>query len=189
MSDRARRATIRFCALVALVTARSARAQCPSVATTPSSGSTVTANICMRVQDILQMKTTSTLSAPSSLNASKFSAAAASPATSTYVPFGGKVTLEVAANRPYAVTVDGSFSGPGAKAATDALWSATQNVFTATAQNVSSANSATNRTVLQSVFNANSSVTKDVYFASRWVYETDKSGTYDLTLTFTIAAK
>ena len=173
--------------------AERADAQCASVSTAPqtgASGGTVSASLCMPIKDVLRLQTTSTLTPPSGLNSTTFTASNTPAASSTYVPFGGKVTLTVAANRPFAVTVSGSFTGPGAKTASDALWSTTQNIFTNSARNVSAANPVANRTIaFPGGQPANTAWVQDVYFASRWVYETDKSGSYTLTLTFTISAQ
>ncbi|GLC27063.1 hypothetical protein [Roseisolibacter agri] len=170
--------------------ASEAGAQCPSTAIALTGNPSASVTLCMRVQDVLQMRTTSTLTAPATLTAAQFTASATPAGSSTYVPFGGKVNLEVAANRPFAVTVTGAFSGPGTKSASDALWSTTAGVFTNTARDVSAANAESNRTIPFAVTPAaRAAWSQDVYFASRWVYETDRSGTYNLTLTFTLAAK
>ncbi len=146
--------------------------------------------VSMPIQDVLLMNATSTLTPPASLTSTRFSASAATPAASTYVPYGGRVVLDVAANRAFAVTISGVFTGPGAKPATDALWSTTQNVFTNTARNVSGTNAEANRTIpFPGTQPSNAAWVQNVYVASRWVYETDRSGTYNLTLTFTLAAK
>lgn len=174
-------------AVLALPTPASAQA-CTAQATT--SGTSVTAGLCMNIQDVLVMRITNTLTGPATLTSAQFSSSTATPAQSTYVPYGGKVTLEVSANRTFEVTVVGSFNGPGAKAATDALWSTTQNVFTNTARNVAASTAAANRTIpFATTQPANAAWVQDVFFASRWVYQTDKTGTYPLNLTFTLTAK
>ena len=177
--------------LALALSAAPASAQCSAVPTTQvSSTTTVTAQLCMRIQDVLVLSVTNTLSAPGVLTSTQFSSAGTPAASATYVPYGGKVALAVSANRNFAVTVSGAFTGPGTKAATDALWSTTQNVFTNTARNVSAANAEANRTITFSGSQpANAAWTQDVFFASRWTYETDRSGAYNLTLTFTLAAK
>ncbi len=177
--------------LAIAVSSATAGAQCASVPTTlQTSTGTLNAALCMRIQDVLVLQVTNTLSAPANLTSAQFSAASASAATATYVPYGGKVALSVSANRAFSVTVSGAFTGPGTKAASDAIWSTTQNVFTNTARNVSAANAESNRTIAFSGTQpANSAWLQDVFFASRWTYETDRSGAYNLALTFTLAAK
>lgn len=166
---------------------QAARAQCPTVGTaavTSATNGSVTANLCMQVQDVLRLTTTSTLAPPANLTSTSYTKAGSG--STTWVPFGGKVNVNVAANRAFVVTVEGSFT-PTSKNATDAVWNTTASGWSAT-RTVAASNVAANRRIqFLTTPGANASWSQDVFFASRWFWETDRAGTYTLDLKFTLS--